>query len=147
MSWHRPYGAYGDPSADEEEEDTVVLVVDPLARLEGEKGISSDRGEHTEEEGVKMACPPRKVICRASTRLRDVIINTPAGELPLLRGRYRTWEEASIHRWRVMAHMGAPHTFTATGPGYSTEFLMEMFVLAATFDIEVVGTTGLMPKK
>lgn len=38
-----------------------------------------------------------------------------------------------------MAHMGAPHTFTATGPGYSTEFLMEMFVLAATFNIEVGG--------
>ncbi|CAM9570899.1 unnamed protein product [Ectocarpus sp. 12 AP-2014] len=150
MSCHRPYGAYGDPSADEEEEDTVVLVVDPLACLEGEKGISSDRGEHTEEEGVKMACPPRKVVCRASTRLRDVIINTPAGELPLLRGRYRTWEEASIHRWGVMAHMGAPHTFAATGPGYSTECLMEMFVLAANFNIEVVGTNTyiiMMPKK
>ncbi|CBJ33243.1 hypothetical protein Esi_0448_0002 [Ectocarpus siliculosus] len=89
-------------SADEEEEDTVVLVVDPLTCLEREKGISSDRGEHTEEEGIKMACPPRKVICRASTRLRDVIINSPAGELPLLRGRYRTWEEASIHRWRCI---------------------------------------------
>ncbi|CAN0536962.1 unnamed protein product [Ectocarpus sp. 8 AP-2014] len=46
-----------------------------------------------------------------------------------------------------MAHMGAPHAFTATGPGYSTEFLMEMFVLAATFNIEVGGTTGLTPKK
>lgn len=61
MSCHRSSCAHGDPSADEEEEDTVVLVVDPLACLEGEKGISSDRGEHTEEEGIKMACPPRKV--------------------------------------------------------------------------------------
>lgn len=39
----------------------MVLVVDPLACLDGEKGTPSDRRERTEEEGIKMACPPRKV--------------------------------------------------------------------------------------
>ncbi|CAM9240947.1 unnamed protein product, partial [Ectocarpus sp. 8 AP-2014] len=126
-------------SADEEEEDTVVLVVDPLACLEGEKGISSDRGEHTEEGGIKMACPPRKVICRASTRLRDVIINTPAGELPLLRGRYRTWEEASIHRYckpplthvsrcPVMARKTARYAQKDQANGYAHELLRRLGV-------------------
>lgn len=38
---------------------------------------------------------------------------------------------------QVMAHMGAPHTFAATSASYSTAFLFEMFVLAATFKIEV----------
>ena len=40
-------------------------------------------------------------------------------------------------RTQVMAHMGAPHTFAATRASYSTTFLIEMFVLASSFKIEV----------
>lgn len=38
---------------------------------------------------------------------------------------------------QLMAHMGAPHTFIATNASYSTAFVLDMLVLAATFKIEV----------
>lgn len=37
-----------------------------------------------------------KVICLASPVLRKLILGTPEGQLPLLHGRYRTWEEVGF---------------------------------------------------
>ncbi|CAM9298889.1 unnamed protein product, partial [Scytosiphon promiscuus] len=119
--------------------DTVVLVRDPLASLSKE---DESRGGKAEAEGIKMACPPRDVICLASPVLRRLILDTPQEQLPLLHGRYRTWEEASFNPLGfsmpppLMAHMGAPHTFATTNASYSTEFVLEMLVLATTFKIE-----------
>eukprot|EP00903_Cladosiphon_okamuranus_P005904 g5838.t1 len=121
-------GAGGDGApagAGSDQADTVVLVRDPLCSGREEE----NRGGRAEAEGIKMACPPREVIFGASPVLRRAILDMPPGELPLLHGRYRAWEE-------VMAHMGAPHTFAATSASYSTAFLTEIFVLATSFKIE-----------
>lgn len=43
----------------------------------------------------------------------------------------------SLPGGQVMAHIGAPHTIPGSIVGYSTGFLLEMFVLAADHAIEV----------
>lgn len=37
-----------------------------------------------------------KVMCRASSKLQRMLHDSPAGQLPVLHGRYRTWEEVGV---------------------------------------------------
>lgn len=35
-------------------------------------------------------------MCRASPELRRILHESPAGQLPVLHGRYRIWEEVGV---------------------------------------------------